>query len=158
MKIYRFHSKQQLKLDIEEAWKFFSDPGNLSKITPPALNFKILAAPENNIYAGMMIEYKVSPLLNIPVGWLTEITHSEEPYYFVDEQKKGPYKLWHHEHIFKINKDGVDMYDIVTYALPFGVIGRLAHKLIVRKKVKEIFDYRREILNRLFAVERIQAE
>lgn len=151
MKIYQLKSSQILPVSLPKAWKFFSDPKNLSKITPKWLNFEITSELPNRMYAGMIISYKVRPMLNIPQTWVTEITHVNEPYYFVDEQRFGPYKMWHHEHIFNEIPDvGVEMRDIVTYVVPFGILGRIANSLFVRKKVLEIFEYRKEVLQKLF--------
>lgn len=151
MKIYQLKTSQILPVSLTTAWKFFSDPKNLSKITPNWLNFEITSHLPSRMYAGMIISYKVRPIFNIPQTWITEITHVNEPFYFVDEQRFGPYKMWHHEHIFNEIPDvGVEMQDIVTYVLPFGFLGRLANSLFVRKKVLEIFEYRKEVLKRMF--------
>lgn len=153
MKIYQLKSSQILPVSLSEAWKFFSDPKNLSKITPNWLNFEITSSLPNRMYAGMIVSYKVRPILNIPQTWITEITHVDEPFYFVDEQRFGPYKMWHHEHIFtEIPNVGVEMQDIVTYMIPFGLLGRIANSLFVRKRVLEIFQYRKEVLNEMFGL------
>ena len=141
---------QILPITLEEAWSFFSNPYNLSKITPPAMNFRIQHTLPEKIYEGMFIEYRVSPLAGFPVEWVTEITRVKEHSYFIDEQRKGPYSIWHHEHHFEEVKDGVLMTDKLYYSLPFGVIGRVINSLIVRNKVLSIFQYRRKILEELF--------
>lgn len=150
MKIYQFRAKQKLPISIEEAWQFFSNPNNLGKITPDWLNFEILSPLPDKMYAGMIIEYFVRPLLNIRTTWVTEITHINEPHFFVDEQRTGPYKMWHHQHHFKEGNGILEMDDIVTYAIGFGFWGRLANKLLVSKKIKEIFEYRKTVLEKLF--------
>lgn len=151
MKIYQLKTSQKLPISIDKAWDFFSNPANLSKITPEWLNFQVTSALPEKMYAGLIITYYVRPLFNIPQTWVTEITHVNEPNYFVDEQRFGPYKMWHHEHIFKQLPDGrVLMEDIVSYAIPFGFLGRIANKFIVSKKVKEIFNYRTEVLKKMF--------
>lgn len=151
MKIYQLKTSQKLPLSIDKAWDFFSNPANLSKITPTWLNFQITSALPDKMYAGLIITYFVRPMLNIPQTWVTEITHVNEPNYFVDEQRFGPYKMWHHEHIFKqIDNNNILMEDIVSYAVPFGFIGRIANKLIISKKINEIFNYRREVLEKMF--------
>lgn len=150
MKIYRFETEQFIPISLDEAWDFFSDPYNLPLITPDWLNFNISSCPERRMYAGMVITYTVKPLLKIPVVWVTEITHVNEPRFFVDEQRFGPYKFWHHQHFFEEVNGGVIMKDIVTYALPFGFFGRIANKLLVKKKIKKIFDYRRQVLDGSF--------
>jgi ligand-binding SRPBCC domain-containing protein len=151
MKIYQLKTIQKLPISIEKAWIFFSNPENLSKITPPWLNFEIRTEIPKNMYAGMIITYFVRPLLNIPQTWVTEITHVDQPNYFVDEQRFGPYKMWHHEHLFYETEDGgVEMYDFISYAIPFGLLGRLMNKLIIETKIKEIFSYRRAVLKKMF--------
>ncbi|MCX7875384.1 MAG: SRPBCC family protein [Melioribacteraceae bacterium] len=151
MKIYSLYQKQILDLDIDKAWEFFSSPENLKKITPDYMGFNITSGYSNvKMFAGMIISYKVKPILNIPITWVTEITHVKEKEYFVDEQRFGPYKLWHHLHRFLIEDNKLVMIDLVNYALPFGLLGRIAHKLFIRKQIEYIFDYRRKILEDLF--------
>ena len=150
MKIYRLKTVQNLPIGIEEAWEFFSNPNNLSVITPEWLNFKVTSKLPDKMYAGMVITYKVHPLLGIPNTWVTEITHVREPFYFVDEQRFGPYKFWHHQHHFKEIENGVEMTDIVSYALPFDPLSRPINSLLVEKKVKEIFKFREKKLMKLF--------
>ena len=150
MKLYQLKTSQKLPISVETAWKFFSNPSNLSKITPPWLNFEVRTQLPEKMYAGMIITYFVRPLLHIPQTWVTEITHVNEPNYFVDEQRFGPYKLWHHQHHFKEIDGGIEMEDIVSYALPFDPFSRLLNKLLVGKKVKKIFEFREEVLKKLF--------
>lgn len=151
MKIYQLKTKKILPVSIENAWEFFSNPENLSKITPSGLDFKINSVLPEKMRAGLIIIYTVKPLLNIPMTWVTEITHIEEPFYFVDEQRIGPYKMWHHEHIFRPDGNGnTVMEDVVSYVVPFGLVGRILHRLIIRKRVQEIFDYRSRVLDKLF--------
>ena len=151
MKMYQFYEEQYLPLTINEAWSFFSNPRNLSRITPPSMNFILTNTPEQEIYPGMIITYKVSPLLNIPVNWVTEITAAEKPKYFIDEQRFGPYKFWHHRHSFEESGEGVLMKDEIHYSLPFEIIGRMGHFLLIKKKVREIFEYRKETLAKIFS-------
>jgi ligand-binding SRPBCC domain-containing protein len=151
MKLYQLKTSQKLSISVETAWKFFSNPANLSKITPPWLNFEVRTDLPEKMYAGMVITYLVRPLLNIPQTWVTEITHVNEPNYFVDEQRFGPYKMWHHQHIFtKAENGGVMMEDIVSYVVPFGFLGRVANTFIISKKINEIFNYRKEVLVKMF--------
>ncbi|MCS6824042.1 MAG: SRPBCC family protein [Cytophagaceae bacterium] len=151
MKLYNIRRTQVLPIGIEHAWDFFTSPLNLSKITPPYMNFVITSEDaDKKIYPGKIITYKVSPLLGIPLTWVTEITHVKEYEYFVDEQRFGPYAFWHHTHFFKPCAQGVEMTDIVYYAIPYGLIGTLAHQLFVRDQLKHIFDFRREALIQLF--------
>ena len=150
MKIHQFRSKQFLPINIETAWEFFSNPNNLPVITPPWLNFEITTRLDDKMYAGMIITYLVRPLLNIPTTWVTEITHVRQPYFFVDEQRFGPYKFWHHQHIFREAQGGIEMEDIVSYAVPFGFIGRIANSLMISKKINQIFSFRSSVLSELF--------
>jgi ligand-binding SRPBCC domain-containing protein len=150
MKIYQLKTIQNLPIGIDEAWDFFSNPNNLKVITPEWLNFKVTSKLPNRMYAGMIISYKVHPVLGIPNNWVTEITHVEEPFYFVDEQRFGPYKLWHHQHHFKETENGVEMTDIINYALPFDPFSRPINSLLVERKVKEIFKFREKKLGKLF--------
>ncbi len=149
-KVYRFSTEQQLKMTLDEAWDFFSNPANLQAITPDALSFKILTPDLGRMYSGQVIEYKVRPVLNIPVYWMTEITHVSDKQYFVDEQRFGPYSLWHHQHHFTANNNGVMMKDIVHYKLPFWILGDIANSLFVKNKLKEIFDFRKKVIEEKF--------
>jgi ligand-binding SRPBCC domain-containing protein len=150
MKIYRLETIQNLPISQSEAWDFLSDPKNLKRITPDYMGFKIVSGAAERMFSGQIIQYVVTPLLNIPTTWVTEITHVEEGNYFVDEQRFGPYDLWHHKHFIKPIEKGVEMIDIVDYKIPFGVLGRIAHPLIVAPKLKEIFEYRKKALIELF--------
>ena len=151
--IYTQIKKEQiLNTDIKNLWDFMSSPKNLSRITPKSMLFKITSNNKNDkIYPGMIISYKVAPLLNIPITWVTEITHVKENKYFVDEQRIGPYKIWHHEHIFKpLDDKKILVTDIITYVPPFGFIGKILNKILIKKKVEDIFDYRERILEDMF--------
>jgi ligand-binding SRPBCC domain-containing protein len=151
MSYHFFNTEQFLPIDILKAWSFFSDAKNLSVITPPELDFKILTDLDNEeIYEGMLIDYTVKPLLGIPVRWQTEIIKIDKPEVFTDRQLKGPYKTWEHTHTFSEKDNGVIMKDQVKYQLPFGIIGRIANSLLVRKKIENIFNYRREVLKKIF--------
>jgi ligand-binding SRPBCC domain-containing protein len=151
MRIYHLKRTQVLPITLAEAWDFFSSPKNLAKITPSHMKFKILyISGGQRMYAGQLIRYKINVLPNIPVGWTTEITQVNEPYHFVDTQVSGPYSLWHHQHFFREVPGGVEMIDEVNYAIPFGPIGWLANALFVEREVNRIFDYRFEVLEKLF--------
>ena len=127
-----------------------SDPKNLKTITPEYMGFTILLGADREMYPGQIIQYIVTPVLGIPTKWVTEITHVENKKYFVDEQRFGPYALWHHKHFLKEIPGGVEMEDIVDYKIPFGILGQLVHPIIVQPKLKEIFDYRQKKLIELF--------
>jgi ligand-binding SRPBCC domain-containing protein len=150
MKIFQIKSKQMLQISLDESWDFFSNPLNLPKITPPWLNLNVTSDQSDKMYAGMIITYKVYPFLGIPSNWVTEITRVEEKIFFIDEQRFGPYKFWHHQHHFRESDKGLEMEDIVTYALPFDPLSRPVNSLLVGKKVKEIFEFREEVLKKLF--------
>lgn len=142
-KVYSLKVVQVLPIAIEEAWEFFSNPANLAAITPDNMGFNIISKHHGKkMYAGQVIEYTVSPVLNIPLYWMTEITHVEDKKYFVDEQRFGPYSLWHHQHHFVETSAGVEMTDIVHYKLPFWFLGDIANSLFVAKQLKGIFDFR----------------
>lgn len=148
--MYQLKRTQFVKTDLDTCWKFFSSPQNLQVITPDYMGFDVLTPLPKKMYEGLMVAYKVKPLLGIPVKWITEIKYVHDKKYFVDEQRKGPYKIWHHEHHFKAVDGGVEMTDIVSYELPLGFLGRLAHPFIVKKKLDEIFDYRLKKVDELF--------
>lgn len=143
-------TEQFLPMTIEQAWDFFSTPLNLNELTPESMGFKILSELPEKMYEGLFIRYKVSPMLNIPLNWVTEITHIKEPLFFVDEQRKGPYNIWHHEHHFKETGNGVLMTDILTYDVGKSIFGKMAELLFVENKVREIFEYRSKKLSELF--------
>ena len=144
--IYQLSATLQLPIDINEAWKFLSDPGNLKLITPDYMGFHIISGTEPVMYAGQMISYKVSPLLGIKLNWVTEITHVDDKKYFVDEQRIGPYSMWHHKHFLKEIPNGTEIIDIVHYKLPLSFIANRFHSILVKPKLKEIFDYRTKAL------------
>ena len=154
MKTYRLTYEQNIPIPLEDAWDFFSSPLNLAKITPKEMGFKVTSpfTPDTKMYEGMLISYKITPVFGIKMNWMTEITIVKEHDYFVDEQRFGPYAMWHHEHHFKRIKGGVHMTDILNYAIPYGPIGRLANALIVKKKVEDIFSYREKAIIDLFGV------
>ncbi len=157
------HTIAQFQLipgSLEEIWAFFSDPSNLAVITPTYLDFKVRTRPGPDglsgsatgakIYDGQIIEYTIKPLLGIPLYWMTEITHIQEGSHFIDEQRFGPYQLWHHEHHFKTVAGGVEMRDMVYYRLPLWWLGDLAHALFVRRQLEGIFQFRKEKIEKLF--------
>ena len=150
--IRTLQSSQILRTSLERAWDFFSDPRNLARITPPELDFTVLTDLPERIHPGMMIEYRVRPLLGLPVRWLTEITHVEPGKFFVDEQRIGPYRIWHHEHHFRqIDASRIEVTDRITYVLPLSPLGDLVHPFLVRPQLRKIFAYREKAVNALFA-------
>lgn len=151
MAFYQFQREQILTATIDDLWDFISSPQNLKRITPEYMGFDILSKDlPDKIYEGMIISYLVKPVFGINTNWVTEITHVSDKAYFVDEQRIGPYSMWHHQHIIKQYGDSVIMKDIVSYQPPFGWLGSLANKLIIRKKLNEIFNYRTGILEKMF--------
>jgi ligand-binding SRPBCC domain-containing protein len=151
MKIYTIKQTQFLPITVREAWDFFSSPKNLTKMTPKEMGFDIVyISGGEKTYAGQIMRYKLSILKGFKFDWMTEITHVHEPHYFVDEQRFGPYALWHHQHHFKEVAGGIEMTDEVNYAVPFGFIGRLANWLFVARKLNAIFAYRFAILKKYF--------
>ena len=150
--VYRLSSKQKLPISVEQAWEFLSNPKNLKTITPDYMSFDIISGDERSMFAGQIIQYIVTPILGIKTNWVTEITQVVDKQYFVDEQRFGPYALWHHKHFIKPIEGGVEMEDIIDYKVPFGIIGRLVHPFLVKPKLKEIFNYRTEKLNAMFGV------
>lgn len=143
MAIFTLEASQQIPASLDQVWDFISSPQNLKHITPEFMGFDILTKnlPEK-MYPGMIISYHVKPVLGIKTLWVTEITHVKELHYFVDEQRVGPYSLWHHQHILKEIPGGVLMKDIVNYRPPFGPLGSLANALFIKRMLKKIFDYR----------------
>ena len=150
-KVYSLKAIQQMPVDIDTAWNFFSKPDNLKDITPADLGFKVISKYNGaDMYAGQVIEYKVRPVLGIPLYWMTEITHVEDKKYFVDEQRYGPYSLWHHQHHFKMIEGGVEMTDIVHYKIPFWFVRDIANTLFVRTQLKKIFSFRYAVVQERF--------
>ena len=150
MKIFTYHAKQNLPISIDEAWEFLSNPKNLKVITPDYMGFITLSGDDRPMFAGQIIQYIVTPILGIPTKWVTEITHVIDKKYFVDEQRFGPYALWHHKHFIKEIDGGVEMEDIIDYKVPFGWLGQLVHPILVKPKLEEIFNYRTKKLEELY--------
>ena len=153
MAFYQFQKQQRIRTTIDELWEFISSPVNLKEITPDYMGFDITTKNlADKMYAGMIIAYKVSPVLGLKTTWVTEITHIVEKKYFVDEQRVGPYALWHHQHIIEPVENGVLMTDIVSYKPPFGILGKIANTLIIKNKLNEIFNYRTKAIEKRFGI------
>lgn len=150
MKVYKKETVQHVNASLDECWAFFSSPRNLQKITPENMGFQITDFDNKSVYPGQIIQYKVSPLFGLKLNWMTVITAVKDKSYFIDEQRFGPYALWHHKHFFEATENGTKMTDIVHYALPLGFIGRLLNAIVVQNKLQEIFDYRFIKVNKLF--------
>lgn len=148
------HSIKQLQIinaDIQQVWKFISDPNNLKLITPADMNFKVLSEGlDSDVYPGQIIEYYVSPVAGIKTHWVTEITQVKEGEFFIDEQRFGPYRFWHHQHLLKPHPQGTEMTDIIHYKIPGGIAGRLLNTIFIRSKLESIFQFRRRKLDEIF--------
>ena len=150
MKLYQLHASQPLPISTDKAWGFLSNPVNLSVITPPHMGFKILSGADRPMFPGQIIQYIVSPFPTVNTRWVTEITHVKEGEYFVDEQRFGPYALWHHKHFIKEIEGGVEMEDLIDYKIPFGILGQIMQPILVKRQLNQIFQYREAKLEALF--------
>lgn len=152
MKMYVLNNVQQLSISREEAWAFLSNPGQLENITPEDMKMKALQKLPEYMYEGMIIHQRIQPFPKIYFQWVTEITHIQEGSYFIDEQRLGPFRFWHHEHRLIENKDGVELHDTIHYVMPFSILGRFVHRFLVRKKLDNMFSYRKKELEMYFAM------
>ena len=150
MKLFQLHTKQGLRISTAEAWDFLSNPANLAAITPDNMSFEILAGASMPMFKGQIIQYKVSPFPGFKTRWVTEITHLKSGEYFVDEQRFGPYALWHHKHFIKSHENGVIMEDLIDYKLPMGILGQAMHGVFVQKQLQKVFQFRYDKLKSLF--------
>lgn len=151
MAITQFYTEQKVPSNMEEMWDFISSPANLKKITPPHMGFDITSRNiSKKMHEGMIISYKVSPLPGFRTNWMTEITHIKEMEYFVDEQRLGPYKIWHHEHFIEPIENGVLMKDLVTYVPPFGFLGAIANQVLIKNQIKKIFEFRKKAMIEIY--------
>lgn len=150
MKIYTLTRKQTLPISLEEAWPFFSTPSNLERITPAFLHFQIISPVPAEIYPGLVIAYRIAAVAGVPMDWVTEIKHVIRLRQFVDEQRLGPFRFWHHLHRFSEVEGGIEMEDIVHYVMPWGWLGRFVHAVFIRSRLQRIFDFRREYVAGLF--------
>jgi len=148
--VHYLHRELIIPAPLDKVWGYFCDPKNLNEITPSDMNFEIVQGGDVKMYEGQIIEYRVEFLRRVRSLWLTEILHVRDGVYFVDEQRVGPYRLWHHEHMFEKCPNGTKMTDRVTYVIPFGVLGDLLNKVWVAGRLKNIFDYRRQKIIELF--------
>jgi ligand-binding SRPBCC domain-containing protein len=150
VRLFSLDERQNLPISMDEAWSFFSDPRNLAEITPPSLGLRITSEPDKKMYAGMIITYIVTPVFGIPMRWITEITHVDEPNLFVDEQRFGPYRFWHHQHHFTEIEGGIEIRDLVHYSPFFSPFDVVINEFFAKKKLREIFSYRRKYLDKRF--------
>lgn len=154
MAFYQKYQEQIIPSSLDELWDFISSPKNLKEITPDYMGFDITSknTPEK-MYPGLIISYIVKPVAGIKTTWVTEITQVKDKTYFVDEQRIGPYKLWHHQHILEPLDNGtVLMKDIVSYSPPLGFLGAIANRFLIKKKLNEIFAYRTTALEKRFGI------
>ena len=150
MKIFKLKYSQKLPISLNEAWDFLSSPNNLELITPKSMDFNITDWDKKKAYPGQIFQYTVKPLLGIKINWVTEITQVKTNEFFIDEQRFGPYAMWHHQHFFQPHSEGVLMTDIINYKLPFWFIGRLVNQLVIKKQLESIFKYRQLELIKIF--------
>lgn len=150
MKPFTLERRQLLPTKLETAWKFFSEPLNLVKITPPDMDFRVTSPAQDSIYSGQIITYTVRPLFKVAVNWTTEITHVDSPNFFVDEQRFGPYRFWHHQHRFSEVEGGVEVHDLVHYLLHHEQLAGMINHFIVAPRLKRIFDFRSKALQSIF--------
>lgn len=150
MRLHTIRARQFLPVSLPEAWSFFSNPRNLSLLTPPSLGLEPVSETPDEMHPGMIIRYRIRPFPGISLNWVTEITHVVKPSLFVDEQRFGPYRFWHHMHRFRETPGGVEAEDLVHYALPFGVLGRVVNALVTARQLEGIFEYRRRALERMY--------
>ena len=148
--MFQLHSKQNLPISLDQAWELLSNPNNLQLITPPEMGFKIVSGNDRPLFAGQIIEYRVTPLLNISTRWISEITHIEHKKYFIDVQLYGPYSFWQHAHFLKEIEGGVEVEDLIHYNVPAGFLGKWLHPVLVKPKLNEIFNYRKNKLIELY--------
>lgn len=152
MSVHKLEFKQTIHQPIKDVWKFFSNPNNLAIITPPEIGFKQTHNDYTDIYAGMILQHRIKPIFNIPLSWMTEITQVKHSDYFIDEQRKGIYNFWHHQHHFKETNTGTEMLDIVHYEVPFGFLGDIVDAIFVRNKIQSLFDYRYKKIEEIFSM------
>jgi ligand-binding SRPBCC domain-containing protein len=151
MVMHSIKAVQKIPVSLGEAWDFFSDPANLKVITPDSMRFRVISEHTGEkMFAGQILEYKLRPLWGIPLYWMTEITEVKPKEFFADKQRKGPYKLWYHRHYFREIEGGVEMTDIVQYKNPAWIAGRVLNRLFIRRKLRELFEYRFRKVEELF--------
>lgn len=149
MRLFKLETRQVVPISLADAWDFFSNAANLAEITPPDMAFEVISELPPRVYPGLIVTYRVRPLLGIPVSWVTEITHVREPTMFVDEQRFGPYRFWHHQHHFREVDGGVELHDLVHYSPP-GLGRRLIDRWLVGPRLRGIFEFRRQVLQERF--------
>ncbi|MEY3882665.1 MAG: hypothetical protein RIQ94_3461 [Pseudomonadota bacterium] len=152
MKIYQLYRQQTLTMTIQDAWSFFSSPYHLNDITPDFFHVTITSKVPEKIYAGLMISYQMKAVFGIPMSWLSEISHCNEPKRFVYEQRIGPFKFWSHEVCLTEQQNGILLEDIMFYAMPLGWLGQLINRALIADKLERIFDTRHAYLQNKFGM------
>ncbi len=150
MAIYQLYRRQHLNMNLIQAWDFFSSPHNLNAITPDFFHVTMTSNVPEKIYAGLMVSYRMKAVFGIPMDWLSEVSHCDEPHYFVYQQSIGPFKFWSHEVRLTEESNGIMLEDIMFYAMPFGWLGSLFHRVLIADRLKQIFDTRRDYLQSRF--------
>lgn len=148
--MYQLREEVLIQDTMENVWKFFATPFNLQRITPPDMGFVIKTPVPDEMYEGLIIAYTVRPIFGIPTEWVTEITHIRRHEFFVDEQRIGPYAMWHHEHHFKQTEQGILVTDIVSYQLPLAPFGNFLHSILIKPRLQKIFSYRTRVIKEIF--------
>ncbi len=148
--MYSILYRQIIPRPIEQTWDFFSNPANLKLLTPAGMKFELMNESIDEMYEGIVLGYTLAPLAGIKLSWYSEITKIEAKKYFIDQQLKGPFKIWHHQHHFRETDSGTEVTDLVHYELPLGFIGKLFHPLFVERRVKDMFEYRYQKARELF--------
>ncbi len=149
MYCYTLSTKQRVARPLDTVFAFYAEPRNLARLTPPSLGFRLVDPSEPVMARGLRLTYRIRPL-GIPMTWVSEITEYDPPHWFADEQRRGPYAYWHHEHTFRAVDGGTEVADEVTYGLPFGPVGRLVHALVVRRQLAAIFSFRETAVRETF--------
>jgi len=150
MKIYQLYRQQTLNMTVQEAWSFFSSPSHLNDITPDFFHVTITSKVPEKIYAGLMISYQMKAVFGIPMNWLSEVSHCDEPKRFVYEQRIGPFKFWSHEVCLTEQQNGILLEDIMFYAMPLAWLGQLINTVLIADKLERIFDTRHAYLQSKF--------
>jgi len=152
MKIYQLYRQQTLTMTAQDAWSFFSSPYHLNDITPDFFHVTITSKVPEKMYAGLMISYQMKAVFGIPMSWLSEVSHCDEPKRFVYEQRIGPFKFWSHEVCLTEQQNGILLEDIMFYAMPLGWLGQLVNRVLIADKLERIFDTRHAYLQSKFGI------
>lgn len=159
VRLRRIEQRQFLpRTTLDEAWDFFANPRNLPAVSPPQLGLRVTSSPPTRVYPGLIITYDIEVLRHLHWQWVTEVTQVREGRLLVDEQRFGPFRMWHHEHHLTAHDGGVEVADLVTYALPLGPLGSLAHELVVGPRLTRTFAFRRRVLAQRFGATQLATD